>query len=75
MGQAGHYPPVGHSICLQSTAEILRRRLLVKGRACLLALLERFGCLAILLSEPFEDGLALLRVAERRCWIVSSPET
>ena len=28
--------------------------------------MERFGCPAISLSEPFEDGLALLRVAEQR---------
>jgi len=28
--------------------------------------LERFGCPAVSLSEPFEDGLALLRVAEKR---------
>ena len=30
------------------------------------ALLERFGCPAISPSESFEDGLALLRVAEER---------
>ena len=29
-------------------------------------LLECFGCPAISLSEPFEDGLVLLRVAEER---------
>ena len=29
-------------------------------------LLERFSCPAVSLSEPFEDGLALLRVAEER---------
>ena len=28
--------------------------------------MERFGCPAVSLSEPFEDGLALLRVAEKR---------
>jgi ATP-dependent DNA ligase len=28
-------------------------------------LLERFGCQAVSLSEAFEDGTALLRVAER----------
>ena len=28
--------------------------------------MERFGCPAASLSEPFEDGLALLRVAEER---------
>jgi len=39
---------------------------LVKRQAVLQALLERFGCPAISLSEPFDDGLALLRVAERR---------
>ena len=30
------------------------------------AMLERFGCPTVSLSEPFEDGLALLRVAEER---------
>ena len=39
---------------------------LVKRQARLQALLERFGCPAATLSEPFEDGLALLRVAEQR---------
>src|SRR5262245_10203526 len=39
---------------------------LVKRQACLLALLERFGCPAVSPSEPFKDGLALLRVAEER---------
>jgi hypothetical protein len=28
------------------------------------ALLERFGCTTVSLSEPFEDGLAVLRVDE-----------
>jgi ATP-dependent DNA ligase len=28
--------------------------------------MERFGCPAITLSEPFEDGLALLHAAEER---------
>ena len=28
--------------------------------------MERFGCPAVSLSEPFEDGLALLCVAEQR---------
>jgi len=28
--------------------------------------LERFGCPAVSLSEPFEDGLALMRAAEER---------
>src|SRR5262245_61153036 len=36
------------------------------GQACLQALMERFGCPAISLSEPFEDGISLLRVAEQR---------
>ena len=36
---------------------------LVKRQACLQALLERFGCSAISLSEPVEDGVALLGVA------------
>jgi bifunctional non-homologous end joining protein LigD len=44
----------------------LRLQPLVKRQARLQALLERFGCPAISLSEPFEDGLALLRVAEER---------
>jgi bifunctional non-homologous end joining protein LigD len=44
----------------------LRLQPLVKRQACLQALLERFGCPAISLSEAFEDGLALLRVAEER---------
>src|SRR5262249_7267963 len=44
----------------------LRQQPLVKRRARLQALLERFGCPAVSLSEPFEDGLALLRVAEER---------
>jgi ATP-dependent DNA ligase len=34
---------------------------LVKRHARLRALLERFGCLSVSMSEPFEDGLALLR--------------
>ena len=44
----------------------LRPQPLVKRQARLEALLERFGCPAVSLSEPFEDGLALLRVAEDR---------
>jgi bifunctional non-homologous end joining protein LigD len=39
---------------------------LVKRQARLQALLECFGCRAVSLSEPFDDGLALLRVAEQR---------
>ena len=39
---------------------------LVRRQARLQALLERFGCPVVSLSEPFEDGLALLRVAEER---------
>jgi bifunctional non-homologous end joining protein LigD len=39
---------------------------LVKRQARLQALLERFGCPAVSLSEPFDDGLTLLRVAEER---------
>ena len=39
---------------------------LVKRQARLQALLERFDCPAVLPSESFEDGLALLRVAEKR---------
>ena len=41
----------------------LRPQPLVKRQACLQTLLERFGCPAVSLSEPFDDGLALLRVA------------
>jgi bifunctional non-homologous end joining protein LigD len=44
----------------------LRLQPLVKRRARLAALLDRFGCPAVSLSESFEDGLALLRVAEER---------
>src|SRR5215470_17037797 len=44
----------------------LRPQALVKRQARLQTLLERFGCPAVSLSEPFEDGLALLRVAEER---------
>jgi ATP-dependent DNA ligase len=44
----------------------LRSHPLVKRQAVLQRLLERFGCPAISLSEPFEDGLALLRAAEER---------
>ena len=44
----------------------LRSRQLVKRQECLQILLERFGCSTISLSEPFEDGLALLHVAEER---------
>ena len=39
---------------------------LAKREACLQVLMERFGCPAISLSEPFEDGRALLRVTEQR---------
>jgi bifunctional non-homologous end joining protein LigD len=39
---------------------------LVKRQARLQTLLERFGCPAVSLSETFEDGLVLLRVAEER---------
>ena len=48
------------------TGRDLRAQPLVKRQACLQALLERFGCPAVSLSEAFEDGLALLRVAEQR---------
>ena len=44
----------------------LRLQPLMKRQACLQAILERFGSPAISLSEPFEDGLALLRIAEQR---------
>jgi bifunctional non-homologous end joining protein LigD len=44
----------------------LRLQPLVKRQACLQVLLERFACPAVSLSEPFEDGLALLCVAEER---------
>jgi bifunctional non-homologous end joining protein LigD len=44
----------------------LRHQPLAKRQASLQALLERFGCPTLLLSEAFEDGLALLRVAEER---------
>ena len=38
----------------------------MKRQSVLQGLLERFGCPAVSLSEAFEDGLALLRVAEER---------
>jgi len=41
-----------------------RPRPLVKRQARLQALLSRFGCPAVLASESFSDGQALLRVAE-----------
>ena len=44
----------------------LRPQPLVKRQARLQVLLERFGCPAVSLSEPFEDGMSLLRVAEER---------
>ena len=44
----------------------LRLQPLVRRQACLQALMERFGCPAISLSESFGDSLALLRVAEER---------
>ena len=42
----------------------LRPQPLVKRQACLQVLLERFGCPAVLPSETFLDGQALLRAAE-----------
>ena len=39
---------------------------LVKRKARLQALLARFDCPAVLPSESFDDGLGLLRVAEKR---------
>ena len=44
----------------------LRLQPLVNRQACLQALLERFASPAVSLSEPFKDGLALLRVADER---------
>jgi len=44
----------------------LRLQPLVTRQARLQALLERFSYQVVSLSEPFEDGLALLRVAEER---------
>ena len=43
----------------------MRYRSTASRQARLQALLGRFGCPTVL-SEPFEDGLALLRVAEQR---------
>jgi hypothetical protein len=42
----------------------LRLQPLVKRQACLQALLELIGCPTVSLSEPFKDGVALLRAAE-----------
>ena len=53
----------GHSTYLPSTAVTFVGNRWKKRRACLQALLERFGSPAVSLSEPFEDGLALLRGA------------
>jgi bifunctional non-homologous end joining protein LigD len=47
----------GRDLCLQP---------LVKRQASLRTLMERFGCPGVSLSEPFEDGLSLLRAAEER---------
>jgi len=44
----------------------LRLQPRVKRQAGLQILLERFACPAVSLSEPFENGLALSRVAEER---------
>src|SRR5262245_50598281 len=44
----------------------LRPQPLVKRQAVLQVLLERFGSPVVSSSEPFEDGLALLHVAEQR---------
>jgi bifunctional non-homologous end joining protein LigD len=44
----------------------LRPQPLAKRQECLQTLMERFGCPAVSLSEPFEDGVALLRVTEQR---------
>jgi bifunctional non-homologous end joining protein LigD len=44
----------------------LRLHPLMKRQARLQVLLERFGCPAVSLSEPFDDGQALLGVAEQR---------
>jgi hypothetical protein len=55
-----------HLIAPQPAITYLRPQPLVKRQECLQVLLERFRCPAISLSEPFEDGMALLRVAEKR---------
>jgi hypothetical protein len=44
----------------------VRAQPLVKCQACLHVLTERFGCPAVSLSKHFDDGPALLRVAEER---------
>jgi bifunctional non-homologous end joining protein LigD len=43
----------------------LRPQPLLERQASLRALLERFGCTAVSLSEPFDDGTALLRIVEK----------
>jgi len=43
----------------------LRKWSLAARQGRLQALLSRFGCPAVLCSEPFDDGQALLRVAEK----------
>jgi ATP-dependent DNA ligase len=57
------YSRSGHD-CTERFPSIVQP--LVKRRERLQALLERFGCPAVSLSGPFEDGLALLRLAEER---------
>ena len=56
----------GRSNLLAFYGRDLRPQPLLKRQTRLQVLLERFGCPAVSLSEPFEDGLALLRVAEQR---------
>src|SRR5262249_14754866 len=46
--------------------ELPAKAAVVDGEVVASDLLERFGCPAISLPEPFEDGLALLHVAEQR---------
>ena len=65
MDSVGHYPPVTLDLPAFNVSD-LRLQSLVKRQERLQVLLERFGCPAVSLSEPFEDGLALVRVAEER---------
>ena len=78
---AGHLQSVdseivaGSSTCWRSTTVMFGARRWWTCEACPQVLLERFGCPAVSPSEPFEDGLALLRVAEKRGlegWLASA---
>ena len=53
------------SISLELNGKDWRPQPLVKRQARLDALLARFDCPAVLMSKSFDDGAALLRIAEK----------